>query len=415
MHGSGQPFGERTRPARRPTRHMAGLIAHAVQVGTDLVPMETLEPLAGHLDGSLGANRFEGAPDINASNDMEAIGRWLASFDDSPQTRRAYAREAERVLLWSVKERGVPMSSLRVDDLQAYFDFLRSPPRRWVESGRAPRTSSAWRPLRGPLTESSLRQARTIVNAMFTWLVQARYLAGNPCALTRSRGRQDLKRPTRYLRMPTWQFLRSWILAMPERTPSERATKARAKHLSALLYLTAARLSDVASGRMGDFDRDDDGAWWWRVVGKGKVEAMLPATSDLMASLREYRVFYGMGPLPSPGERVPLIMRLAGPSAGDKPLSANMVYRSAKQIFEQAAATAEERGLSEISANLRAATTHWMRHTSLTHQLDAGVDLLVVRDNARHASIATTSRYLWKEDRARHAQTNSRHKLDPVE
>lgn len=53
-----------------------------------------------------------------------------------------------------------------------------------------------------------------------------------------------------------------------------------------------------------------------------------------------------------------------------------------------------------------------MRHTALTHQLDAGVDLLVVRDNGRHASIATTSIYLWKEDRARHAQTSSKHRLD---
>jgi hypothetical protein len=29
-----------------------------------------------------------------------------------------------------------------------------------------------------------------------------------------------------------------------------------------------------------------------------------------------------------------------------------------------------------------------------------------------HASIATTSIYLWKEDRARHAQTSSKHRLD---
>lgn len=386
---------------------MSGLIEAAAPRHWAAMP-----DLAAELDGSKGTNRFDGRSSISVDNDNEAIGRWLDQFADSPQTLRAYAKESERLLLWSVLERGLPMSSLGADDLQAYFDFLSHPPARWVEPGRAARSSPEWRPLRGPLTESSLRQARTIVNAMFTWLVQARYLAGNPCALTRKRGRKGLKRPMRYLKMETWRFLRAWIGAMPERTATERQTRARAKHLSALLYLTAARLSEAAGARMGSFERDDGGAWWWRVVGKGQVEALIPATPDLMESLREYRAFYGLPPLPSQGEKTPLVMRLDGPSAGDALLSDNMVYRAAKKIFEGAAAAAEVEGLSEIAANLRGASTHWMRHTALTHQLDAGVDLLVVRDNGRHASIATTSIYLWKEDRARHAQTSSKHRLD---
>lgn len=385
----------------------------AIREPWPLSALDRLATLPAELDGSRGANRFDGPASIAAANDYQAAQSWISQFGDSPATRRAYAKEAERLLLWAVGERGVPLSSLTVDDIQDYYDFLLAPPERWVGSSREPKASPEWRPLRGPLTEASLRQARTIVNSMFSWLVSARYLAGNPCALTRRRGRSMATRPTRYLRRPAWEFLLGWIDAMPEEPTRKAQSKARARHLCALLYLTAARLSDASGARMGDLRQEEDGSWWWRVVGKGAKESLIPATPELMSTVRAYRVFYGLAPLPSSGERTPLVMRLAGPVAGDALLSDNMVYRAIKLVFESAARDAEAAGSSDIAANLRDASTHWMRHTALTHQLEAGVDLLSVRDNARHASIATTSRYLWKDDRARHAQTSALHRLEP--
>jgi hypothetical protein len=47
---------------------------------------------------------------------------------------------------------------------------------------------------------------------------------------------------------------------------------------------------------------------------------------------------------------------------------------------------------------LRRATPHRMRHTHATHALDGGAELKTVRDNLRHASIATTSVYLHGDD-----------------
>ena len=51
---------------------------------------------------------------------------------------------------------------------------------------------------------------------------------------------------------------------------------------------------------------------------------------------------------------------------------------------------------------LLAASTHWLRHTAASHQLDAGVPLLVVSQNLRHSTIQTTRKYLHTEDDARH-------------
>jgi integrase len=362
------------------------------------------------LDGSQGLHRVQ-RRGAELEHDLDAVRTWIRSYDDSPQTRRSYEKEAERLLRWCYFERGKPLSSLGAADVLAFFAFLADPPLHWIGSASAPRGSALWRPLRGPLKESSVRQSKAIVNALFTALVASKHLEGNPCALVRSRRASKPKRIDRFIKKDEWAFLRDWLDRLPEDTLAMKRENARRRHLIALVYLTAARLSDAAQGRMGHITRRDDSTWWWRVIGKGQKEDYLPITDELLASIRSYRVFHGLPPLPSPGEETPLVMRLAGPAKGGSPLSANMLHRIIKALFEHAARDAEGDGRSAIAAGLRLASMHWLRHTSLTHQVEAGIPLTSVRDNARHASIATTSRYLWTEDAERHQQTSSKLKL----
>ena len=67
-------------------------------------------------------------------NDQKAIESWLATKSGSPHTSRAYRKEAERLILWAIVERGRALSSLTTEDAIAYRAFLRHPgPRaRWV-------------------------------------------------------------------------------------------------------------------------------------------------------------------------------------------------------------------------------------------------------------------------------------------
>jgi hypothetical protein len=60
-----------------------------------------------------------------------------------------------------------------------------------------------------------------------------------------------------------------------------------------------------------------------------------------------------------------------------------------------------------FAEKLRRATPHWMRHTHATHALHGGADLTTVRDNLRHASLATTSMYLHSDDIKRASQMAS--------
>jgi site-specific recombinase XerD len=57
-----------------------------------------------------------------------------------------------------------------------------------------------------------------------------------------------------------------------------------------------------------------------------------------------------------------------------------------------------------LAEKLRRASPHWTRHTHATHALARGAELTTVRDNLRHASIATTSIYLQSDEVKRSRQ-----------
>ena len=375
------------------------------------LPLERLQllQLPAALDGHAGGNRA--GPDVvcqlAAGNDLEAIQVWLAEFHDSPQTLRAYRKEAERLLLWALLERGKPLSSLTREDCLLYEVFLADPqPRaRWCGQ-KAPRFSARWRPFLGPLQAVSCKQAMLIINALFSYLVKAGYLAGNPLALARHRSRnpQPLRQVERFLEHDQWQALLATVDNLPRTTERECQHHARARYLVALLYLLGPRVSEVAQHSMGSFVRVR-GRWWWQVVGKGRKEARVPVNQDMLNALNDYRRFYGLPPLPAPDETTPLVLNLTGKAGiGD-----NMIYRIVKDLVTRAAARMETTDHHQAE-KLRRASTHWFRHTSITHQADAGISLQFLQRNARHARIDTTGLYLHAEEKEWH-ETMERHRL----
>lgn len=70
------------------------------------------------------------------------------------------------------------------------------------------------------------------------------------------------------------------------------------------------------------------------------------------------------------------------------------------ELFQEAAEYVKTRNPA-LAAKLRHATTH------ASHALAPGVELVAVRDNLRHASIATTSAYLLGDDRRRARQVGA--------
>ncbi len=59
-------------------------------------------------------------------------------------------------------------------------------------------------------------------------------------------------------------------------------------------------------------------------------------------------------------------------------------------------------GLEDDASDLKAATVHWLRHTGISEDVKFR-PREHVRDDAGHASMATTDRYIESDLRERHA------------
>lgn len=351
------------------------------------------------LNGRSGTNR---APvfitqQIAATNDLEAVQCWLAEFDQSPQTQRSYRKEAERLLLWSLIEKQKPLSSLTRDDLRDYQQFLSDPQPQSCWCGpRKPRDDLKWRPFQGALSGGSIAQAITIINALFSYLVEAGYLSGNPLGLMRRKIKQYALNKTkiieRFLEQALWQSVVDYIEALPKTTYREQKKYERVRFLFYLLYLLGPRVSEVAQSTMQSV-KQIRGKWWWQVTGKGQKTQLIPINVSMLNALIRYRQFYGLAQLPQSDEQLPLFMNLNGTQG----ISSNMIYRLVKKTFLNCA-KAFEKTRPDFSEKLKKASTHWLRHTSITHQADAGIELRYIKRHARHESVETTMLYQHAEE-----------------
>ncbi|WP_341770498.1 tyrosine-type recombinase/integrase [Aquabacterium commune] len=371
-----------------------------------------------HLTGVDGGNRGRGQRQVQADDDYSAVLSWLARYADTPATLSAYRKEAERLLLWCVHQRGLAMSSLAHEDLLLYERFLTDPQpaARWVMTvrQRPGRDSPHWRPFAGPLSPASQRQALSILNAMFSWLVEAGYLAGNPLSLGRRRQRSGPKQTNRFLPHEHWTEVKATILSMPAESAREVIHGARCRWLFSLLYIGGLRVSEINSSTMGSFylrkDRSGVERWWLEVVGKGSKSRTIPATAELMVELVNYRKVIGMPALPSANEFTPLVLPIIGRG---KPLARSAIHEIVKEVMRNTAQRLRAQGAAweGVASQIEAASTHWLRHTAGTHMTDAGLAIKSVRDNFGHATISTTSIYVHSEDDARHDATQAAHRI----
>lgn len=373
-------------------------MANNITLTTQVAPLDELaRQLPEALSGQRGINRFwDGPCQIPARDDVEAVDCWLSEYESRPQTWRAYRKEAERLLLWCWLSCGKALSSLNRDDIRQYMAFMADPqPHSYWCGPRAPKSSAQWRPFQGPLSEGSVQQAGRILKSLFQYLQNAAYLSGNPFALVKSK-RQSITPSAvreRHLDHQSWQALMHFLSTLATNEGGRREAEIqRWRFMVAFWYGLAPRVHEVAAAKMNDLF-EWRGRWWWRVVGKGQKYAEVPVPDAVLTALVSYRRYLGLSDYPDAGDTSPMIRRLSG-SSGVTP---NMVYRSLKRLTDEAAAAVLE-AQPEVAARLSRASSHWFRHTSITHYADAGMELRFLARQARHTSLATTRLYLHEDD-----------------
>nr|WP_321813187.1 MULTISPECIES: phage integrase family protein [unclassified Paraburkholderia] len=384
------------------TGRAARLVARTREAHGLLSPW-SLAALPAALDGSHG--RFRAPREtcgLAATRDVEAIDAWLA-LHDSPHTVRAYRREAERLLLWALVERRAPLPSLTTEDAIAYRAFLRRPvpAARWTGPSCL-RAAPAWRPFTRGLSVRSAAYALAVLRALFAWLVGQHYVVLNPFAGVTVRGGAP-RTPfdaARSLTGREWTAVRA-VADRLERRGWSAPAAARLRFVLDFGYATSLRAQELVAARLADIGTDARGTWWLDVTGKGAKPGRVALPPLAREALRSSMKARGLPVRRARWQPVtPLVGALdagleggrhgVGGTPGETGIGAVRLRQVLEEFFEEAAERVEARNPA-LAAKLRHASPHWLRHTHTTHALAAGVELVAVRDNLRHASIATTS------------------------
>ena len=381
---------------------------------TAIMPLESFCTPA-ELDGSQGENRALGRCRIAATNDYQAIQAWLAARATNPNTERAYRREAERLLIWSVMERNRALSSLSIDDAIAYRDWLgglgrtaleawpwRIAQDAWMGKRNTPRWSPSWRPFEAAVEPRSQLHTYTILKSMFEWLFKVRYLDSNPWdGVPRPRfGSGDdagsHKGPdlelTHALSRAQWGFLMEYL----HRQPLDESIR-RLRFVIPFGYATGLRLGELVDARVGrlyskPLKQGLGVRWMLRVHGKGDKWRAVPMPSMVMEELREYLAWRGLepNPLDNPPE-VPLIDRLQ-PSKSLGALDPTTLYKALKSFFLEVSDELTRLGHIDDAKIIAQASTHWLRHTRGAHSAET-MPVNMIQRLLGHASLETTSIY----------------------
>ena len=381
---------------------------------TGIVPLEAFATPAD-LDGRTGSNRYPGAPRVDATNDYQAINSWLATKSGNPNTHRAYKKEAERMLLWSVIERGKALSSLTVEDCARYRDWLsllgrteetqwpfRIPQSTWLGDKGAARHHQAWRPFDGALSANSVKFAITIASGLFEWLVRVQYCAFNPWNGVSKSLAANADEPSpdvefmRAFSVGQWEYLMSYLAAQPNTRQTERL-----KFVLQFAYSTGLRISelvDASVGRIYTMPLSDGLGvrWMLKVLGKGNKWRAVPIPSDAIDALTTYFIHRELNPdIITNASDTPLIASLTSMDG----VTTSALSKSMNGLFDEVANALKAEGKHIEAKTFERATVHWLRHTCGSHlALSGEVPLNVIQRLLGHSSLQTTSIYTDTSD-----------------
>jgi integrase len=391
---------------------------------TDRLTLAPLERMAvpNTLSGADGENRSVAFCYIQARHDLEAVRAYLNKYRDQPKTLRAYTKEVERFLLWSVVVRGKALSSLVVDDCEAYKDFLKNPDPRFVGE-RFSRSSPRWRPFASEnLSPESQRYATRALRAAFTWLVDVRYLAGNPWKAVNDPKivqRETAMQIHRALPADLWRRLRDELdKRCGEDGDAKLGMQWRIVRAAILLMgdsgLRREEAADAQRGKLrvsiyGTLERP---VWELTVIGKRDKERTVPVSVATLEALKAHWADRGrdfMAPTDLLNPSAPLLSPVAIPrtpasrvkhhersNEGEQGYSADGINRLISRMLTIIVETMDDLSLDERGI-LGLVNAHAMRHTFGTQSVADEVPVDVVQKVLGHASLQTTSIYVQAE------------------
>jgi integrase len=370
-------------------------------------------------------------PSPEFTQEFNICAKFISCYTGSLGTFNSYRRETERLLQWTWRIKKCRLTAVKREDIENYLHFCQNPPKSWISLKKVPRylekdgkrqPNPEWRPFVARIAKASCKQGNlplkedfklsqgaiqeifAILSTFFNFLIAEEYLHANPIALIRQKSKFIRKTqqsaPVRRLSLVQWQAV---IESAEELALKNPIMHERSLFILSLLFGMYLRISELAASTrwtpsMNHFTKDSNGCWWFTTVGKGNKERQIAVSPAMLDSLKRWRCFLGLSPLPSVADNSPLIPRIRGqgPMCDTAPLR-----RIVQKCFDAGSEKLLRQNLLEEADGLTVATVHWLRHTGISE------DVRIrprehVREDAGHSSSATTERYIDVEKQARY-------------
>jgi len=251
-------------------------------------------------------------------------------------------------------------------DLETFLaDYLGTPDWSWTEVDRLALRSFLGSCRARGLDRRSIARKLSAVRTFFRFLLREERIAANPTSGLRApRGERDL--PAHLARKGVDELFR----LAEELAGLNTLEDTRLLATLELLYGSGLRLSELHGI---DLEAIDTVGRQVKVRGKGSRDRIVPITAAAVRAIRRYEM--RRRDTPASLGRGPLLVN----RRGDR-LSRRSIQRSVRAVLEAAGA---RDGIS----------VHSLRHSFATHLLDAGADLMAVKELLGHASLSTTQIY----------------------
>ncbi|WP_370978623.1 tyrosine-type recombinase/integrase [Agaribacterium sp. ZY112] len=365
---------------------------------------------------------------------LNYIGR-----NKSEHTYTRFRNETERFLLWVFLIKKVRMDQLRKADILEYADFCWQPPVTWICLANHEKfvfrngqyiQNAKWAPYKFKQPKSADRSKAvdkkkyrpsqqtltatfTAVIALYKYLMNEEYLYGNPAQIAKNDCRHFIKdvqvKEIRRLTENQWQYVFDVVHDLANEDPLYE----RSLFVICALKTLFLRISELSERKdwtpiMSHFWQDSDGSWWLKVFGKGRKLRDTTVPDSFITFLKRYRDYRGLSPLPSSGENEPIVEKIRGQGG----MTSRQLTRIVQAVFDKAYEQMKTAQGEDNARKLKEASSHWLRHTGASMEIERGRALKDLSEDLGHSSMATTDTvYVQTENRVR-AESGKDRKVD---
>jgi len=363
--------------------------------------------------------------------DLEHALKFLYSYNGSIATFNAYRREIERLLQWAWRIEHKSILLLRREDIEEFILFCINPPLAWIGTKNVARfknengvrqTNPDWRPYVVSVSkidhrsgkepsdkdyvssQAAIKSTFTALSSFYEYLLQEELTKSNPVKSIRQKSKYVKKEQSVSIVRRISNLQWDYVIETVERMAADNSEKhERSLFIMNCLFAMYLRISELVADErstptMGDFKKDQDSNWWFHVTGKGNKNRKITVCDAMIKTLKRYRKYLGLPVLPYPDEKTPLISKNLGKGSIT---STRQIRQIVQACFDAAFDRMHADGLEDDALDLKTATVHWLRHTGISEDVKSR-PREHVRDDAGHASMATTDRYIESDMRERH-------------